>query len=173
MTKDQEFSIALTFTLKEEGGKVDHPADPGGRTAYGITQKVYDEYNSNKHKDVFNITESEIYDIYKNNYWLTAKCDKLPYILNVAHFDAAVNTGIKQANKFLQRAIGVKDDGIIGPITLNKINAALDIKEITSNIIDQRQKFYNELVKNKPSLKVFIKGWTNRINKLKKYITTI
>ena len=38
-----DFQLALAFTLKQEGGLVDNPADPGGLTNYGIALNVHPE----------------------------------------------------------------------------------------------------------------------------------
>ena len=58
--------------------------------------------------------------IYENNYWKRAKCDQLPSGLDLAVFDWAVNSGVSRASKALQKIIGVKDDGVIGPITVKE-----------------------------------------------------
>ena len=85
------------------------------------------------------------------------------------YFDCCVNTGAKQSNKFLQRAVGTEPDGVIGPKTLAAIQKS-DAYKLAFKIIDQRQTFYENLAYNKVSLKKFLKGWTNRNNNLRKYI---
>ena len=40
------FDDALALVLKMEGGRVDNPADPGGLTAFGITQHTYDAWSA-------------------------------------------------------------------------------------------------------------------------------
>jgi lysozyme family protein len=69
------------------------------------------------------------------------------------------------AIRILQRIIGVKDDGIIGPITLN----ALASRPVSLNeYADGRIKFYNSIVENNPDKKEFIKGWRARANSYRK-----
>ena len=64
----ENYDAALKATLRYEGGKVDDPRDPGGRTAYGVTQNTYNAWRA-KHglsqKDVFQIAESGVAAIYK------------------------------------------------------------------------------------------------------------
>ena len=85
------------------------------------------------------------------------------------YFDCCVNTGAKQSNKFLQRAVGTEPDGIVGPKTLAAVYSA-DAYKLAFKVIDQRQIFYENLAANKPPLKKFLKGWTNRNDNLRKYI---
>jgi lysozyme family protein len=99
-------------------------------------------------------------------YWAAAQCDKLPRPLSAAHFDAAVNAGPKQAAKLLQRALHVADDGIIGPGTLAAAKAADPVSAADADC-DARLAFYNALVKNKPTLGAFLKGWTRRVEALR------
>ena len=108
-------------------------------------------------------------DIYKGSYWAPAKCDSLPWPVCAAQFDAAVNTGVKQASKLLQRAAGVADDGIIGSGTLGAVGKADPVK-LALACCDKRQAFYQALVNAKPTLGVFLKGWTNRVNALRDLI---
>ena len=61
-------SSALPFVLRWEGGFVDHPADPGGRTNKGVTQKVYNASRARlglAPQDVKNITDAEVHAIYE------------------------------------------------------------------------------------------------------------
>jgi lysozyme family protein len=76
--------------------------------------------------------------------------------------------GISGGAKLLQKTLGVKEDGIIGPITLSVLETA---GEISQRYIDNRENFYIQLVQNKPSQKVFLDGWLNRVNDLRKYIS--
>lgn len=166
---------ALAFTLKWEGGYVNDPDDPGGATNKGITHKVYDEYrmrNGLPLQDVKNITDKEVYDIYYMNYWKMGKCDLMPPKLAIVHFDTCVNSGIKQAARFLQRSIGCADDGVIGPKTLDALRIAINNNGETSLVtkyIDLREAFLRNLAQQKPALAKFLKGWLNRVSSLEPY----
>lgn len=171
-TPDEMLDAALQFTLQWEGGYVNHPADPGGATNKGVIQSTYDTFRKNQGlptQSVRAITDAEVHAIYKSMYWQAARCDALPWPLCAAHFDAAVNTGTRQAAKLLQRALGVADDGLIGKGTLAAA-AAADPLEAAEAAADRRQDFYNSLVRNKPSLGVFLKGWTRRVSALKVFV---
>ena len=78
----------------------------------------------------------------------------------------------KQANKFLQRALSVAADGVVGPVTLKAADQA-NARQLANKIIDQRQTFYVNLSESRPKLSVFLKGWTNRNNNLRKYIENL
>lgn len=163
------FDLCLDLVLGTEGWYVNHKADRGGATNRGVTQAVYDDWRASRgfpRQPVSGISEDEVRAIYLSRYWLLGKCDQMPAPLDYVHFDGCVNHGQKQAAKFLQRALGVADDGVIGPKTLAAVrqdDAAGNIGTVCSNIIDQREDFYHKLVTNDPTQKVFLKGWLNRI----------
>jgi lysozyme family protein len=101
------FEDALRITLAFEGGKVDDPADPGGRTAYGITQRTFDawrQYRGEDKGDVWTILPDEVSAIYEAEFWRGSGADVLPWPLSLCHFDASVNHGIWRARKFLNGA---------------------------------------------------------------------
>ena len=166
------YEKALQFVLEREGGFCNVPADHGGATNKGITQTVYNQYRRDKGEtlqSVEYITDQEVSDIYSTKYWLPAHCDALIDALSVIHFDSSVNNGVGQASKFLQRCLGVQDDGIIGPATLAKL-ATTNQALLEPIYILQRQKFYELIVQEKPDQEQFLKGWLNRLEELKKYI---
>lgn len=111
-----DFSRALEIVLKLEGGYSDDPRDSGGKTQYGITEKVARAfgYAGEMQKLPLEVAES----IYRSGYWNNCKCDQLPYPLSLYVFDCAVNQGSDAAKKLLQAALGVKQDGLIGAVTL-------------------------------------------------------
>ena len=74
------FEAALPFVLRWEGGFVDHPTDPGGRTNSGVTQDVYDDWRRRHgllRADVREIEETEVHAIYESGYWMPPRCDLL------------------------------------------------------------------------------------------------
>lgn len=152
------FRYCLDQVLKYEGGKVDHPKDPGGRTAYGVTQATYDAWRR-KHgldkQDVFNIVRSEIEAIYKNDYWDKVRGDDLPAGLDLAVFDYAVNSGVSRAARHLQSIVGVEQDGQIGAKTIQAARAY-----VASALMDRRMSFLQGL----NTWGTFGKGWTSRVN---------
>ena len=157
------FECALEFVFDAEGGYTNHPNDPGGETNFGIDKR------SHQKEDIKNLTKERAAEIYYNDYWLKSCAEHLPKLVAIAYFDSAVNTGIKQANKFLQRAVGVNDDGVVGPVTLNAITHA-EPKSTANRLVDYRQSFYDGLAESRPKLRGFLRGWTNRNTNLKAFL---
>jgi len=166
------FQRALTFVLKAEGGYTNHPSDRGGPTNKGILQREYDRYRRRKglpSADVRDILQAEVEDIYLHDYWLAGRCDRMPWPVSLAHFDACVNTGLAQAAKFLQRTVGTRSDGLIGPLTLGALKLALERESpgvLAGRLARQRIAFYRELAMRDPKQRVFLRGWLNRVEKL-------
>lgn len=155
------FPAALKLVLVHEGGYINHPEDPGGATQKGVTQAVYDAYRTRKglaKKPVRNIANAELEAIYKTNYWDKIDADEMPPGVGYCLFDYAVNSGAGRAAKDLQRALGVKVDGIVGANTLAMLNAADDAKLI-NDVCDRRLRFLKSL----RTWKTFGKGWGRRV----------
>jgi lysozyme family protein len=96
-------------------------------------------------------------------YWDKVKGDDLPVGVDYAVFDFAVNAGVSRAAKFLQRAVGAVDDGVIGSGTLGQV-AKIDPSKLLDNFANQKQRFYNGLATNDPSQQKFLKGWLARVD---------
>jgi lysozyme family protein len=161
---NDRFNWIIKFVLDAEGGYTNDPVDPGGETNYGIDKR------SHPNVDIKNLTVEQAKEIYWNEYWLKFSCDRFEKPVGEVYFDSCVNTGAKQSNKFLQRAVGTEADGIIGPKTVSKL--VVENADMLANaIINQRQKFYENLAESKPALKKFLKGWSNRNYNLRKYLS--
>lgn len=163
------FDDCLAFVLAREGGYVDHPADLGGATNQGITQKTYDNYRKTDKRSVQYIDEREVRDIYRAAYWIPAKCGILAVPVDLVIFDAAVNHGVSRSAKLLQEAVGVVVDGNIGPITIDAVKE-MPPMDLAEDLIDLRRTFYQRIVDKNPSQKVFSRGWGNRMDALEKAI---
>jgi lysozyme family protein len=174
MTK--EFLDSMKFIFEHENvmsrGKVvsEHdPRDPGGTTKYGIDQRGH------KGVDVENLTQEQATAIYWQE-WLDCKADRLPYPLSLAYFDACVNSGAHQGAVLLQRVVGTKDDGIIGPATIEAATKACTLKpiaEVAIALCNAKELFYKDLCKQKTQFNYAKDGWINRVSDLKKTITNI
>ena len=106
------FQKCLAVTLGYEGGKANNPKDPGGKTNKGVTQATYDAWRKSHglaKRDVFLITDGDVSAIYSENYWRAVKGDDLAAGVDLATFDAAVNSGPARALKWLMAAIGGTD----------------------------------------------------------------
>jgi lysozyme family protein len=150
------FDQAFDILLKHEGGFSDHPADPGGKTRYGITEAVAREVGYRG--DMRELPVDLAKRIYKDRYWGAVRADELPAEVRYAVFDAAVNSGPRQAIRWLQRAVGTRDDGIIGPQTLAAVRAA-DPEQLVRRMLAQRLRFMTGL----PNWPAFGRGWARRI----------
>jgi lysozyme family protein len=168
---DQALPLILIF----EGGFTDDPADKGGATSHGIIQTEYNSYLNKKGlppQSVKYISDIQVHDIYLNDYWLVAKCDKMPGNFSVAVFDTAVNNGVGRSTITLQRAIGAVPDGIIGPETLSKL-AAMDVKTVGNKFLDAKIAFYNACVQHDSTQQKFLGGWLRRVQFVRDYINGV
>jgi len=151
-----DFATAVKQVLLSEGGYTDHPLDPGRETMYGITKAVAKEagYTGDMRQLPLDLAKK----IYKAQYWDKMRADELPPGIRLAVFDAAVNSGIRQATIWLQRAAGVFDDGIVGPKTLAAVNS-LNTDALKMRILAQRLRFLTNL----NTFGAFGRGWTRRV----------
>lgn len=160
MRSDAE--TALDLILAHEGGKVDHPKDPGGRTNRGITQRVYDAWRLSRglaKRDVWIMPRAEAILIYEAQYLKPIRYSDLPPGLNYAVADFAVNSGVSRAVKYLQAALGVKQDGVIGEITLSRLRGVNDVGDLIDRYCAARMKFLRGL----KTFSTFGVGWTRRV----------
>jgi lysozyme family protein len=173
MMPSASFTDSMPFILRWEGGYVNHPADPGGATNRGITQSVYDVWRRRMGlptQDVRQLGDDEMRQIYEANYWVPARCEDLESKLDLAQLDTAVNMGVGRAVRFLQASVGCEVDGDFGAGTLRAVQQCGDLAKVLVDYCNQRQSFYDRLVASNPKLAVFQKGWTNRLNALRKEV---
>lgn len=154
------FAASLKLVLKSEGGNDDDPADHGGRTSRGITQREYDAWRMEQglaRIDVWKASQEDIDRIYHDEYW-DPWCDLIPIGIDYMFFDMSVNGGPHEAIVLAQRALGITDDGRVGPITRTAFRSALsDPLGFAKRYSAQKEAFYRSL--HQPR---FIKGWLNR-----------
>jgi len=154
------FAHCLALVLKSEGGYVNHPADPGGRTNLGVTQKIWEAWVGHPvtEADMRVLTPTDVGPMYKAKYWDMIKGDNLPEGVDYAVFDLAVNSGTGRAAKTLQQALGVTADGQIGPATIAACKAA-DPSEVAAAVCAARLEF----LQNLSTFATFGKGWARRV----------
>ncbi|MFD1476467.1 glycoside hydrolase family 108 protein, partial [Ancylobacter polymorphus] len=155
------FDGALKRVLVHEDGYADHPADPGGATMQGITQRVYDGWrrrHGQPARPVRRIAPDEMAAIYRRQYWDAVRADDLPAGLDYALFDAAVNSGPAQAAKWLQRTLGVTADGQVGEATLVALDGRAPAQLIDA-LCDRRLAMLRSL----RTFPTFGAGWTRRV----------
>lgn len=158
------FQACLRFTLKYEGGYVDHPADPGGATNLGITIAVLSAWRGRTvtKAEVKALKVDEAGAIYRARYWDKVEASKLPPGVDLAVFDYAVNSGPARAAKALQRVVGVAADGVVGMDTIQAV-ASRKPRDVIAALCDERLRF----VKSLKTWATFGKGWSNRIGAVK------
>ena len=151
-----------------EGGYSDNPNDRGGATNSGVTLAVYQSvYGKNKTKnDLKKMTNDQWDYIFTKLYWNKWKADEIKNqsIANIL-VDWVWMSGLGTIKK-IQSLFGLTADGIVGNKTISYINSH-DQEEVFNKNWNRRKSFYESLVKNNPSQKVFLKGWMNRLNTFK------
>ena len=179
MNFPSDFLENVDIIFKNEGTYSNDPDDPGVETFFGISRNFHPDWIGwlivDQIKDSIDLEEdfdlndlkslpklyTFVLDFYFDNFWKSAKIDQLLKKVQRSVFDAAVNMGVKRAIKLLQRAVGVTDDGIIGPITLGAIYR-IDPDLLLSNFKLERIKYYTNLVKKYPTYRKYIVGWIDR-----------
>lgn len=146
-----KFKNAVTVILRHEGGYINHPSDPGGETKYGISKRAYPEL------DIKNLTKEDAEMLYYADYWQPLKCEALPTGIALVLFDMGVNMGNRAAVKCIQRAVMVKDDGVIGPMTRAAVSAH-DKADVIEKLTQERLWHYAQL----GTFKTFGRGWIRR-----------
>lgn len=161
--------------LRREGGYVDHPADRGGATNYGVTQQTLAEYlgRTVTKDDVRDMDIELAREIYRKNYYYGPKIDRLPESIQPFIFDCAINHGPVRAIKFVQKVcndagvaapIGV--DGKMGPATERAATSTQNGLGLVflNELIEERRRFYRSIVERDPTQEIFLAGWMNRVN---------
>lgn len=173
-TKDRGFSNfdrCLNFVLTQEGDRyVDHPADNGGPTRYGITLKTLRAWRERQGipaaqvtaQDVEKLDKDEVCEIYRTRYWNELNCGNLPKGVDLIVFDFGVNAGNNTAAKLLQKVVGAEADGSIGPATIAAASAADPAKTI-EEMSSRRLEYYRKL----DDWSTFGNGWTRRVDATK------
>lgn len=146
------YDFCIKEVLKSEGGYTNDPADSGGATNYGITIADYRKYiNKNgTPEDVKAMTVDQAKTIYKTRYWDAVNGDSLPNGVDYTVFDYGVNSGVARANRVYNQFKAEKDTSVL----INKIN-------------DERLHFLQGLAVSRPKDQKFLKGWTNRVSRVR------
>lgn len=156
MSKQLTFDEIFDRLIGHEGGYVNHPKDPGGETNWGITKNtaVANGYTGSMKA----LTREQAKAIYKKAYWERAQCDQYDPAIGYQLFDMVVNHGAGNAIRMLQRAVGVADDGRVGPITLAAIKRK-SLSDVSMLLSAERLEFYAKLSTGG----TFWRGWTRRV----------
>ncbi len=170
------FQSYLPILLRFEGGFVDDPADPGGATNKGITQQTF---HANARQllgveptleNLKNLSDAQAGTLYKALYWDRARGDEIDLQpLADLLVDFYVNAG-GNAFRVLQQvlnSLGSKPylavDGSMGPDTWQAMQGT-DPTQVYRGLRQGRIDYYKDLVRKRPSLEPFLKGWLNRVD---------
>ena len=149
------FDTAFDILIGHEGGFSDHKDDPGGATMFGVTEVV--ARAAGYTGPMRDLPRETAKTIYRKRYWDAVQADQLPAIVRFDVFDAAVNSGVSQAAKWLQRTVGVTADGVIGAQTVAAARGAGPM--IAAHYLGVRLQFMTDL----STWPTFGKGWARRI----------
>lgn len=152
------YNEAFEKLLGHEGRFSNNPNDPGGPTCWGVTERVARANGYNGDMQFFSQADAKV--IYRRLYWDAVRADELPESVRFDVFDGAVNSGVVQSIKWLQRAVGVVDDGVLGSQTLAALRAASG-PVIAARYNGQRLMFMTNL----KTWSAFSGGWSRRIAK--------
>ena len=155
-----DFQDMMKRILSHEGGYTINPLDKGNwtrtgalkGTKYGISARSY------PHLDIKNLTWDMACDIYYEDFFLTFMVSVPTQSARFQLLDYAINSGVPRATKALQKAVGAKPDGILGPKT-RFAAVSVDDTVITLRVLAYRLEFMASL----PRWKTFGGGWARRI----------
>lgn len=164
----------INDVLSKEGGYVNHPADKGGPTRFGITQATLSRFLERVAtvEDVKNLDIETARDIYELRYYHQPRIDKLPEGIQPFVFDCAVNHGPRRAIQFVQTVCNEANfgplaiDGQMGPKTKAVADACYEKMGVwmIMALVEERRMFYQSIVANNESQRVFLRGWLARAN---------
>jgi len=171
------FTKYLDDLIEREGGYVNHPADRGGATNWGITEQVARAFGY--HGRMQDMPRSVAKSIYLERYWEAPKFNLVNEVsAQVAEemLDTGVNMGPAVAARFLQRALNVLNqegksypdvsvDGQIGRMTIAAMRAYLALRGKDGHVVlmralnAQQAVRYIEIAEQRPSQEAFVHGW--------------
>lgn len=146
-----DFLTAVGKTLGYEGGLVDNPADPGGLTNFGISQRAHPELTA---EDIRTMTRSRAMGIYRQKYWLDLYDQVQDQAAVNSCFDFGVTSGVGTAIKILQGALSIPETGIADQRT---VWAAKQAHNLRVNFTVARIRFYVDCNKLE-----FLHSWLTR-----------
>ena len=165
------FEQAFAVLIGHEGGYDTTRADPGNWTSgiigtgelrgtkYGISASAYPDIA------IKGLSLADAQAVYKRDYWDPILGDILPPALALLVFDAAVNNGKARAANWLHIAVGTRQDGRIGPETIEALKKTIADKggaSVCSEFMAQRMCF----MANLPNWRIFGLGWSRRLSYL-------
>ena len=159
---NNRFLDIYRIVMEYEGGYVNHPNDPGGETYKGISRRAHPNWKGWQLIDQKKpVPEQLVQEFYYNNYWVLLKCDEMPYPVGEYLFDFGVNAGISRAVITVQRALNIKADGVLGPVTIGAIQKQ-DPQKLMYELLKERVGYYTTITMQNSRFQVFFLGWIRR-----------
>lgn len=151
--------------ILNEGGYKLHTVenDRGGMTYAGIARNMNPHWKGWKDIDAGGIPDTSLVrEFYKVEFWDRIRGDDLVN-QDVARmlFDFGVNAGWRTALKLAQLTVGVQPDGVVGPKTLNALNACNPELFVLQYSFAKIVRYRDIVTKNRTQQK-FLLGWINR-----------
>lgn len=170
-----DFNLAFNETMRAEGGYVNDPDDPGGETYKGVARGrnakwpgwisidlLKNKNNFPKNLDNDDQLQQQVKDLYEANYWDKIQGDEInDQDIAESIFDFAVNAGPRTSAKLAQITVSAEPDGVIGPNTIDKINADDTRAFLAVFALAKVGRYVNICEKRKDSRKYFF-GWIRR-----------
>lgn len=154
------FDDAFAALIGNEGGYVNNPADPGGATRWGVTQRVARAHGYTGDMRVLPLETARA--IAKTTYWDPLHLDEFDPRVAFQMLDTNWNGG--QTVRWAQAAAGAAVDGRMGPATIAAIKVC-DPHAFILSFLSQRLMYLTNLA----TWSSFGKGWSRRIaNNLKR-----
>ncbi len=156
---DAGINQVIEKIIEAEGGSIatNDPSDGGGRTQYGISEKSNPEaWVDGK------VTLEEAREIYFNKYVRGPGFDKIedPKLLHQL-VDFGVNSGPSISIKALQDALGLVQDGILGPNTLEAVRKS-DLRQLNNRLVRSRCITLAKICVKNPTQLKYLVGWITR-----------
>ena len=179
------FEDAVAYVMEREGGLSENPSDSGGITNGGVSlrflrdlsperQRKYGIFEPITEQTIRDLAHDQIVFIYRGEFWDIARfADIRDQLVCNYIFDTAVNAGISQSIKLLQRSLWalnysrkyIADDGILGDMTIERLNLIMpDI--VMPVLVASRAAYYRLLAEIQPKDRSNLNGWLNRCYRL-------
>jgi lysozyme family protein len=170
-----DFNAAFVLTMRAEGGYVRDPQDPGGETYKGVARRMNSKWDGwflidamKKERDFpanlegYAALQEKIRAFYEANYWDRIRGDEIQnQDIAESIFDFAVNAGPVASAKLAQMTVGTEPDGVVGPVTVAKINADDPRAFLAVFALHKIARYVGICEKRQESRKYFF-GWVKR-----------
>lgn len=164
--------VERMYELAASKGPSSHPLDKGGLTFCGVTLATFRQYCKDKGLSQMpqNLPFTLWADIFKSMFWDRWKADA---IISDKVAAALVDwTWVSGANgiKLPQKLLGVKADGVVGPCTLQAVNAWKDPDSLFRLVQESRKAYHSRIAPPGSSNRVFLRGWNARVDRLTSFL---